>query len=99
METITGSLAISYDPRKEVYTLRFGPISSGDTRGSVAHKACQPDGRSCGRVRVNLAEAVQFLEKAGKSNPAELLARTRVDGGASVQVNITRYQHSSLLEA
>jgi hypothetical protein len=98
METISGSLTISYDPRKETYTLRFDAASSGDGHGS-AHHACQPDGRSCGRVRVNLTDAVRFLEKAGKSDPIALLARTRVDGGTSVQVNITRHQHGSLLAA
>ena len=98
METIPGVLTISYDPRKEIYTLRFGPASVGDATGS-AHNACQPDGRSCGKVRVNLTEAVQFLEKAGKPEPAALLARTRVDGGTSVQVNITRHQHGTLLAA
>ncbi len=98
METISGSLTISYDPRKEVYTLRFDPAPSGHTQGS-AHNACQPDGRSCGRVRVNLTDAVRFLQKAGNPDPADLLARTRVDGGTSVRVNITRHQHGSLLEA
>jgi hypothetical protein len=98
METISGSLAISYDPRKEVYTLRFDPASSRDAHGS-AHKACQPDGRSCGRVRVNLTDAVRFLQKAGNPDPTALLAKTRVDGGTSIQVNITRHQHGSLLEA
>ena len=72
METIPGMLTISYDPRKEVYTLRFGPAPAADAHGS-AHHACQPDGRSCGKVRVNLTEAVQFLEKAGKPEPAALL--------------------------
>jgi hypothetical protein len=98
METISGSLAISYDPRKEVYSLRFDPASSGAANGS-AHNACQPDGHSCGRVRVNLTDAVRFLQKAGNSDPADLLAKTRVDGGTSVQVNITRHQHDSLLDA
>ena len=98
METIPGMLTISYDPRKEVYTLRFGPVTAGDAHGS-AHHACQPDGRSCGKVRVNLTEALQFLEKAGKPEPSALLARTRVDGGTSVQVNITRHQHGTLLAA
>lgn len=98
METIPGMLTISYDPRKEVYTLRFGPAANGDAHGS-AHKACLSDGRSCGKVRVNLTEAVQFLEKAGKPEPAALLAKTRVDGGTSVQVSITRNQHGTLLAA
>lgn len=98
METIFGSLMISYDPRKETYTLRFDPVTSGDDQRS-AHNACQPDGRSCGRVRVNLTDAVRFLEKAGKSDPTALLAKTRVDGGTSVQVNITRHQHGSLFAA
>jgi hypothetical protein len=98
METISGSLAISYDPRKEIYTLRFGPALSADTPGST-HRACLSDGRSCGKVRVKLTEALRFLEKAGKSDAAELLARTRVDGGASVRVSITRHQHGTLVEA
>ncbi len=98
MDTISGSLTISYDPRKEIYTLRFNPAASGDARGS-AHSACQSDGRSCGKVRVKLMEAEQFLQKAGKPDPAELLAKTRVDGGTSVQVAITRHQHGTLLEA
>jgi hypothetical protein len=98
MDTINGSLTISYDPRKEIYTLRFGPDSSGNGRGS-AHSACQPDGRSCGKVRVNLTDAVQFLQKAGKVDPADLLGQTRVDGGTSVQVSITPHQHGALLEA
>jgi hypothetical protein len=98
MQTISGSLRISYDPRKELYTLRFDPASPGDSRGS-GHNACQPDGRSCGRVRMNLEDAVRFLQKAGKSEPADLLAKTRVDGGTLVPVNITHYQHGSLLEA
>lgn len=98
METISGFLRISYDPRKETYTLRFEPVTSGDQQKS-AHRACQPDGRSCGRVRVNLADALQFLQKAGHSDPNALLAKTRVAGGASAQVNITRYQHGSLLAA
>ena len=97
METISGSLAISYDPRHEVYTLRFNPASSG--AGRSTHKACQADGRSCGRLRVSLAEAVQFLQKAGSSDPTALLAKTRLDGGTSVPVSITRYQHGSLLQA
>jgi hypothetical protein len=95
METISGSLAISYDSRNEVYTLRFNPVSSDTDRST--HKACQADGRSCGRLRVSLTEAVQFLQKAGNSNPTALLAKTRVDGGTSVPVSITRYQHGSLL--
>jgi len=98
METITGSLAISYDPRKEIYTLRFGPGLSAESSKS-AHKACLSDGRSCGRVRVNLTEAMDFLEKAGKSDASELLARTRDDGGTSVRVNITRHQHGTLVQA
>jgi len=98
METIFGSLTISYDPRKEIYTLRFGPGSSDDDRAS-AHSACQPDGRSCGKVRVNLAQAAQFLQQAGTPDPDELLARTRVDGGTSVHVSITQHQHGTLLEA
>lgn len=98
METISGSLAISYDPRKEIYTLRFGPVLSAESTAS-AHRACLSDGRSCGKVRVNLTEARQFLEKAGKSDASELLARTRVDGGTSVRVNITRHQHGTLVEA
>jgi hypothetical protein len=97
MDTINGSLGISYNPRKEIYTFRFGP-SAGDARGS-AHRACQPDGRSCGKVRANLADAVQFLQTAGQSDPAALLAKTRVDGGTSVQVSITRKQHGDLLAA
>jgi hypothetical protein len=95
METISGSLAISYDPRKEIYTLRFGPGSSAE---SSTHKACLSDGRSCGKVRVNLTDALQFLEKAGKSDATELLARTRIDGGTSVRVNITRHQHGTLVQ-
>jgi hypothetical protein len=98
MDTINGSLTISYNSRKEIYTLSFGPASAGDARGS-AHSACQPDGRSCGTVRVNLTDAEQFLQKAGKSNPAELLAKTRVEGGTSVPVSITRTQHGDLLAA
>jgi hypothetical protein len=98
MDTINGSLVISYDPRKEIYTFRFGPDSLGNGRGS-AHSACQPDGRSCGKVRLKLTEAVQFLQKAGKADAADLLAKTRVDGGTLVQVSITRYQHGALLEA
>jgi len=98
METISGSLRISYDPRKETYTLRFDPVTSGDDQRS-AHSACQPDGRSCGRVRVNLTNALLFLQKAGQSDPMALLAKTRVDGGTSVPVNITRHQHGSLLAA
>jgi len=98
METIPGMLTISYDPRKEVYTFRFGPGPAGDAHAS-AHHACQPDGRSCGKVRANLTEALQFLEKAGKPAPAELLTKTRVDGGVSVPVNITRQQHGTLLAA
>ena len=97
METISGSLAISYDPRKEIYTLRFGPGLSAETSGST-HRACLSDGRSCGKVRVNLTEARQFLEKAGKSDASELLDRTRVGGGTSVRVNITRHQHGTLVE-
>ena len=95
METISGSLTMSYDPRKEIYTLRFGPGLSAESSGPK-HGACLPDGRSCGKVRVNLAEALQFLEKAGKSDASELLARTRDDGGTSVRVNITRHQHGTL---
>jgi hypothetical protein len=98
MDTISGSLTISYDPRKEIYTLRFNPAESGTARGST-HSACLPDGRSCGKVRMNLMEAEHFLQKAGKPDPAELLAKTRVDGGTSVQVSITRHQHGTLLEA
>jgi hypothetical protein len=98
METISGSLAISYDPRNEAYTLRFNPALSSDA-GRSTHKACQADGRSCGRVRVTLTGAVQFLQKAGISNPTALLAKTRVDGGTSVPASITRYQHGSLLRA
>jgi hypothetical protein len=99
MGTITGSVTISYNPKKEIYTFRFGPSSlAGDPRGS-AHKACQPDGRSCGKVRVNLADAVQFLQTAGKSDPTALLAKTRIEGGTSVQVSITRNQHGNLLAA
>ncbi len=98
METISGALTISYDSRKEIYTLRFDPATPGDAPGP-AHTACQPDGRSCGRVRVNLTDAVRFLEKAGKSDPIALLARTRVDGGTSVRLNITRHQHNTLFAA
>ncbi|GEM_PF-6591793 len=97
METISGSLAISYDSRNEMYTLRFNPASSGADQST--HKACQADGRSCGRLRVNLADAVQFLQKAGTSDPIALLAATRVQGGTSVPVSITRHQHGSLLRA
>ncbi len=98
MDTINGSVTISYNPKKEIYTFRFGPSLSGDARGSE-HRACQPDGRSCGKLRVNLADAVQFLQTAGKSDPAALLAKTRVEGGTSVQVSITRNQHGDLLAA
>ena len=98
MDTINGSVTISYNPKKEIYTFRFGPSSSGDAHGS-AHSACQPDGRSCGKVRVNLADAVQFLRTAGKSDPAALLAKTRDEGGTSVQVSITRNQHGDLVAA
>ena len=98
MDNINGSLTISYDPRKEIYTLRFGPSLPTAGHGS-AHAACQPDGRSCGKVRVNLMEAEQFLQKAGNSDPAELLAKARVNGGTSAQVSITRHQHGALLEA
>jgi hypothetical protein len=98
MDTINGTLTVSYDPRKEIYTLRFGPDSSGNGRGA-AHRACEPDGRSCGKVRLNLTDAMQFLQKAGKADPAALLAKTRVDGGTSVLVSITRHQHGALLEA
>jgi hypothetical protein len=98
METISGSLRISFDPRKETYTLRFDPVLSGADQGP-AHYACQADGRSCGRVRLNLTDAVRFLEKAGKSHSTALLAKARVDGGTSVHVNITRHQHGILLEA
>ena len=98
METISGSLKISYDPKRETYTLRFDPATSGDDQSS-AHSACQPDGRSCGRVRVNLTDAVRFLQKAGQSDPMALLAKTRVDGGTSVQLNITPHQHGGLVAA
>jgi hypothetical protein len=98
MQTISGSLTISYNPRKEVYSLRFDPASSSDSRGS-AHHACQPDGRSCGKVRMNLADAMRFLQKAGNLKPADLLAKTRVVGGTSVAVKLTPYQHSSLIQA
>jgi hypothetical protein len=97
METISGSIAISYNPGKEIYTLRFDP-ASGDANKS-RHNACQPDGRSCGRVRLNLPEALQFLQKAGSADPTALLAKTRVSGGASIKANITRHQHGSLLGA
>jgi hypothetical protein len=82
--------------RNELKCLR--ERGTGDDQES-AHNACQPDGRSCGRVRVNLTDAVRFLEKAGKSDPIALLAKTQVDGGTSVQVNITRHQHGSLFVA
>jgi hypothetical protein len=98
MDTINGSVTISYNPKKEIYTFRFGPSSAGEPRGA-AHSACQPDGRSCGKVRVNLADAVQFLQTAGKSDPTALLAKTRIEGGTSVQVSITRNQHGDLLAA
>jgi hypothetical protein len=98
MDTINGALTITYNPRKEIYTLSFGPASSADARSS-AHSACLPNGRSCGKVRVNLADAVQFLQTAGKPDPAELLAKTRIAGGTSVQVSITRNQHGALLAA
>jgi hypothetical protein len=98
MQTIPGSLTISYDPRNEVYTLRFEPASADDSRRS-AHRACQPDGRSCGRIKMKLADALQFLQKAGNSKPGDLLARTRVAGGTSAAVKITPYQHGSLLKA
>jgi hypothetical protein len=96
METISGSIAISYNPGKEIYTLRFDP-AAGDA--NKRHKACQADGRSCGRVRLNLADALQFLQKAGSVDPAALLAKTRVSGGSSIKASITRHQHGSLFEA
>jgi len=98
MDTINGSVIISYNPRKEIYTFRFGPSSSVNAHGS-AHSACQPDGRSCGKVRVNLTDALHFLQTAGKSDATALLAKTRVEGGTSVQVSITRNQHGDLLAA
>jgi hypothetical protein len=96
MDPISGSLTISYDPKKDIYTLRFMPGLSEDPEQS-AHKACQPDGRSCGRIRAKFLDAVQFLQKASEQDAIALLAKTRVDGGTSVKVNITRYQHGTLI--
>jgi len=96
MESILGLLTITYDPRKEFYTLRFGPIS-GTTKSSK-HTACLPDGRSCGRFKAKLEDATHFLEKAGIASPVPILAKARVDGGTAVQASITHSQHGALLE-
>jgi len=41
----------------------------------------QPDGRSCGKVRMYQADAMPSLQKAGTLKPADLLARTLVVRG------------------